>query len=91
MGMPELTAAEIIQAEWRKTIEDHFDVVKIQAMARIGVLVAAMPLENVLKKFDLGAVEHKGEDLARLDPAEALKGEIADSLCYVALAIHLGR
>lgn len=80
-----------LQAEWRKTLEEHFEVVRVQTMCRMTVHAATMTVDEVLQKFDLGATEHRGEDLTKLDPFDALKAEVKDSFCYVAYAILIGQ
>ena len=78
------------QDSWRQTVEDHYDICRMRAMSRACEVISRLPIERVLTKFDVGAVEHQGNDISRLNPVAEFENEMCDAISYEALILSKG-
>ena len=75
-------------SEWRKIFEEHFDVLKREAMVRAVTGITSLTLEECLEKFDRGTPEHGDEVGKNLNIDAGFREEIINSLNYNAYMLH---
>lgn len=74
---------------WIDTVRNHTDVVRMRSMERACRVIADLPIERILAKFEVGQHEHN-DDPSNIQADIEFENEAIDMICYEALLLSRG-